>query len=245
MNRLKGFVIALALTFGGLNAGGIPTFDGVNLASAIQQFIGQIKEYAQEAMRFEQEFMQQYEQLQAATGIDPQQMSELMDTLSELEDKYNDYREKAEMINNIINDPERALTGDIQDLLNKLQVYDNCAGYTEGSVERNICYGDFKTKVADIVTSENYVEELGDSQKKLEKNTKRLTKATTSKQIQDATAKLQAQAIEVQIAQNRYDAQQKMVEQHREAVEVTRKQQLDKIAVTPATIDFSNISYDN
>jgi hypothetical protein len=26
---------------------------------------------------------------------------------------------------------------------------------------------------------------------------------------------------------------------------VTRKQQLDKIAVTPATIDFSNISYDN
>jgi uncharacterized phage infection (PIP) family protein YhgE len=230
MRVIRNVVCALSITIGGANyaqASGIPTVDIAAVMQNMMEYIGQINEYAETALRYADQITNMEDQLNSVKGV--ADIAALAKKAQELKSQYDRMADNFDKLKSMAEDPLSLLDSDadLKKLFEKLQVYDNCADLS--GVAKEACDYDFASKVKDIDDNTKNLKELNDNLKDITNLTQKLERAGTQKESTDALGEIQIAVYEHQIKQEQELAKRALAEAKRESDKVRNEQMQDEV----------------
>jgi type IV secretion system protein VirB5 len=223
---------------GNIYAAGIPVIDGVANGLTELQTFEQGYEYEATAERWIKDTENWGEEFKSMTGT--RELGNLISNITKeiewLEEQYSD-------IQSLIDDPSAALKGEAANLLEKFQIYDNCADVQDETM-RNICYYEFKSQITELSGYDSTSEDLRGTMSQIETLNEKIKNSQDQKQSLDNIAAATKLVAELEAKRQMEELSQTKSAKQREINDIAQKQKMAKALATPIsnfTIEYRPI----
>jgi hypothetical protein len=235
---VKLFIVGLMFMTGSIYASGIPVVDGMANGLTQLQTFEQGFEYEEVAERWKAQIDQWKDEMSKLQGT--RELGNLISNITKeiewLEEQYSD-------IQSLIDDPSAALKGEAANLLEKFQIYDNCADI-EDETMRNICYYEFKSQITELSGYDATSEDLRGTMSQIETLNEKIKNSPDQKQSLDNIAAATKLVAELEAKRQMEELAQTKAAKQREVNDIAQKQKMAKALATPIsnfTIEYRPI----
>jgi predicted nucleic acid-binding Zn-ribbon protein len=218
---IKLIVTGLVFTAGTIYAAGIPVVDGTAQGTRVQQFVKQVKEYEDALEYWRKEIERHQENINSITGL--RDLGDLINTIEELKAQIAWLEGQFEDIQAIIDNPSAALSGEAGRLLERLQLYDNCADIEDDKM-RDICYYEFKSQVAELSGYGKTLQDLSKSMNQIKTLNDKIKNSDDQKQSLDNIAAGIKLIVELETKRQMEELAQAKAAKQRETNDIVKRQ---------------------